>query len=283
MDSGDSGTRPRPDPDPLELNRRSWDDRARVHGQDRLYDSEALVEGAISLGEAETEAIGWAVGEVRGLEVIHLQCHIGFDSITLARMGARVTGLDFSPVSLAKAAGLADRCRVPVSWVEADVCRPPADLHARFDLAYATIGVLCWIGDLDRWMQSVWSLLRPGGSLALVEMHPCQGMIETVQPLSVDFPYSYDGPHLVDSPGSYTDRAAEVGSTLTVQYAHGLGEVVTAAIDAGLVVHRLAERTHCQRDERGDLGPPEADGRYRMRFGGFPLPMLYTLVASRPV
>lgn len=271
------------DPDPLDLNRRNWDDRARVHGQDRYYDTAALVAGASSLTEVESEAVRRAVGGVAGLDVIHLQCHLGFDSISLARAGARVTGLDFSPVSLAKAAALAERCHVELALVEADVCHPPSNLFGRFDLAYATIGVLCWIGDIKAWMTAVHDLLRPGGSLVLVETHPFQAMIDTTDPLVLDFPYGFDGPHVFDSPGSYTDRAAKIEATKTVQFAHSLGEVVTAAIDAGLVVRWLAEHIAASRDDRGDLGSPGADGMYRLRLGGQDLPLLYTLVADRPV
>ncbi len=267
--------------DALLLNRRNWDDRARVHGQDRIYDSESLVAGASSLTEVEEEAIQLAVGRVAGLQVIHLQCHIGFDSISLARAGAMVTGLDFSPVALTKAAGLARRCGVELALVEADACHPPSRLFSRFDLAYATIGVLCWIGDLDAWMSAAHDLLRPGGSLALVEIHPFVGMIDTLAPLRLDFPYSFDGPHFFNTPGSYTDPLAPVVSTATVQFAHSVGEVVTAAVGAGLTVRWLREHTAAPRDYRGDLGAPEADGRYRVRLGGEPVPMLYTLVADR--
>ncbi len=271
-----------PAPTPLELNRRNWDDRARIHGQDRIYDSRALIAGASSLTEVELEALGWAVGDVNGLEVIHLQCHIGFDSISLARMGAVVTGLDFSPVALAKAADLARRCAVRLDLVQSEVCDPPARLHQRFDLAYATIGVLCWIEDVGAWMRAAFGLLRPGGRLVLVEMHPLQAMIDTVDPLVLDIPYNFDGPHVFDSPGSYTDRDAPVDSTSTVEYSHGLGEVVSAAIDAGFEIRRLAERTDSPCDHRGDLGPPDPDGRHRLRLGGGLVPLLYTLVARRP-
>ncbi len=267
----------------LRINRRNWDQRARVHGQDRLYDSAALVAGASSLTEVELEGLDRAVGQVTGLDVIHLQCHIGFDSISLARLGARVTGLDFSPVALAKAAALASQCRVDLTWVEADVCDPPNSLYHGFDLVYATIGVLCWIGDIGAWMTAVHHLLRPGGTLLLVEMHPLQGMIDTLDPLVFDFPYAFDGPHLLDSPGSYTDRNASIKATQTVQYAHSVGEVVTAAIEAGLVVRWLAERTNAPRDFRGDLVGPEADGWYRLRLGAEAAPVMYTLVADRPV
>ena len=131
-------------------------------------------------------------------------------------------------------------------------------------------------------MTAVHDLLRPGGSLVLVETHPFQAMIETTDPLVLDFPYSFDGPHVFDNPGSYTDRAARIQATKTVQYAHSLGEVVTAAIDAGLVVRWLAERTDEPRDYRGDLPGSEPDGQYRLRLVSEPIPILFSLVAGRP-
>src|ERR1700759_3515223 len=93
-----------------ELNRTRWNALAEIHGQDAYSDSEALIAGADSLTPEEDAALG----SVRGLDVLHVQCHIGFDAISLARRGARVTGLDISSVSLAKAAALADRCRVVI-------------------------------------------------------------------------------------------------------------------------------------------------------------------------
>src|SRR3954468_12333433 len=127
-----------------DANRRYWDALAAVHGQDAYYDGEALVAGASSLGEAEEAAVREAVGDVAGLDVLHVQCHIGHDTISLARRGARVTGVDFSPASLAKARDLARRSGADVDFVEADSTALPVELHNRFDLAYATIGVICW-------------------------------------------------------------------------------------------------------------------------------------------
>src|ERR1044072_8166393 len=105
------------------INRAHWDALASAHGQDAYYDSEALVAGRASLTEAETAGIREAIGAVAGLDVLHLQCHIGFDAISLARRGARVVGADFSPASLEKARALAKRCEVDVDFVEADATR----------------------------------------------------------------------------------------------------------------------------------------------------------------
>src|ERR1700753_4364589 len=120
-----------------ELNRARWDALAEVHGQDAYYDSEALIAGMDSLTPEEDAA----VGEARGLDTLHVQRDIGFDTLSLARHGARVTGLDISPVSLAKAAALASRCGVEIDWVRADSTAIAPGLENRFDLAYATMGV----------------------------------------------------------------------------------------------------------------------------------------------
>src|SRR3712207_3745499 len=168
-------------------NRAYWEGLAAVHGEgrDSYYDVDALVAGRDSLGDVESAA----VGDVARRDVLHVQCHIGFDSVSLARRGARVTGVDFSPASLAKARAIAERCGVPVDFVEADVLALPEALSARFDVAYATIGVISWIDDLRAWMGSVAGTLRPGGRLVLVEIHPVFNMIERLDPLTLDFPY----------------------------------------------------------------------------------------------
>jgi SAM-dependent methyltransferase len=158
------------------VNRAHWDAMAAAHGQDAYYDTEALIGGADTLHEAEQAGVREAVGAVAGLDVLHLQCHIGFDAISLARRGARVVGADFSPASLEKARALARRCDVKVEFVEADATKLPVELHNRFDLVYATIGVIGWIDDLGAWMRSAASALRGGGKLLLVDLHPVYSM-----------------------------------------------------------------------------------------------------------
>jgi 2-polyprenyl-3-methyl-5-hydroxy-6-metoxy-1,4-benzoquinol methylase len=269
------------DPHAIETNRANWDARAAVHGQDRIYDSDGLVAGRIDLDELEEAALLRAVGDVAGLGICHLQCHIGFDSILLARRGARVTAIDFSPVALAKAADLAQRCGVALELVEANACDPPRRLEAGFDVVYATIGVLCWIERVDEWMAAAARLARPGGHLVLVEIHPLASMFDTFEPPVTDFPYNFDGPHHFDSDGSYTDPGLRLSATETVQYAHGLGEIVTAAVEAGWEIEHLAEHTFSPGDYWGNLTSPDEDGRYRVRLGDQPIPLLFTLLARR--
>lgn len=264
------------------INRAHWDALAAAHGQDAYYDIDALVAGADTLHEAEAAGVREAVGAVAGLDVLHLQCHIGFDAISLARRGARVVGADFSPASLEKARALARRCEVSVEFVEADATKLPVELHNRFDLVYATIGVITWIEDLRAWMRSATAALRGGGKLLLVDIHPIYGMLASVDPLQFDFPYAFDGPHAYDEPGSYAGADLPVAATETVEYGHSLAEVVNAALAAGLKIQRLDEHLESDFDPRGDVLAPEDDGRYRLRVDGEVLPTLFALVAAKP-
>lgn len=265
-----------------ELNRAHWNELADVHGRgtDAYYDIDRLIAGESSLSRAERDGVDTAIGDLAGKDVLHLQCHLGMDAVSLARLGARVTGADFSAAALARASDIASRCGVQVDFVEADATNLPAELRERFDLVYATIGVLNWIGDVDAWMRSARSVLRTGGRLLLVDVHPLFAMFRTLEPLEADFPYASAGPVRFDEQGSYADKDAVLSSSATVEFAHSLGEVVTAAVGAGLHVEYVQEHLECDFDPRGILAA-EPDGAYRMRIGGSPAPILYTVVASR--
>ena len=271
--------------DPTAVNRAHWDDLAAVHaeGADSYYDPDALASGAYDVRQAERDALELAVGgDVAGLDVLHVQCHIGFDTIALARRGARAVGADFSPASLAKARALAERAGVDVAFVEADSRALPVELHGRFDLVYATYGVFNWIDDLDAWMRSAFFALRPGGRLAVVEIHPLCMAASSPDPLVLDFPYADEGPREFDDPGSYADPGAAVAATRTIEHAHSVGEVVTAALGAGFTLVGLTEGLEAEHDVRGGFLPQEDDGMFRMRHCGIALPILYSLVAERP-
>ena len=267
------------------INRRHWESRAAFHGEggDAYYDVDRLTTGSGSLLDHEERALEEALGgrELADLDVVHVQCHIGFDAITLARRGARVVGYDFSATALAKARVLAERAGVDVTFVEADATAVPASLHDRFDLAWATIGVISWIRDLDAWMRQIAAVLRPGGRLVLVEIHPLYNMIESLDPFRVDMPYAYDGPQLDEAMGSYADPGADLTDNATVCYAHGLGEIITSAVTAGLRVVALHEHADVSMDPRGGVLLREADGRFRARVSNQVLPVLFTLIAER--
>jgi SAM-dependent methyltransferase len=266
-----------PNPD-HQLNRASWDKLAAAHGQDAYYDTAGLVSGASSL-TAEQEAALAAAGcvEFAGRRVLHVQSHIGFDAITFARRGAQVTAVDFSSVALAKARSLAERCGVEIEWVCADAIDLPSSLDERFDLAWATMGVLCWIGDVGAWMRAVARVLAPGGRLVLIDGHPLRRMLKS-DPVRVTRPYG-GGTRIETATGS--DYATTTQTGPQVQFLYSLGEIVSAAAAAGLCVTQLVEHTELSCDICDTGITRESDGRYRRRVDGHVTPVLFTLIARR--
>ena len=278
-------------------NLEHWEELAGFHGtgQDSYYDIDALVRGDMAL--REVEAAGLAVAaeghDLSGRRIAHVQSHIGIDSIHLARRGAQVTAFDFSPAALARLRDLADRCGVEVRTVVADSTTLATEAfaaeHGRYDIVYATVGVISWIDDLDAWMAGAASLLGPGGRLMLLELHPLLCMLESTEPLIVDFPYVHDGRRHYEGTGSYANPDADLTWSID-QYAWSLGETVTAAIAAGLRIVRLDEHVASAFDPRGDVLEQEEDGMFRLRLGvgaeggrAEPMPVLFTLVAEKPL
>jgi SAM-dependent methyltransferase len=277
-------------------NLEHWEMLASFHGtgQDDYYDIPALIRGDMSLRPVERAGIDIALAgrEMAGLRVAHVQSHIGIDSVHLARLGARVTAFDFSPMALRRLRDLAAECGVDIATVVADSQELASDehrsWHGRFDIVYATIGVICWIADLEAWMQGVAALLKPGGRLLLLELHPLYNMGDSFEPLVLDFPYVNDGPRHFEGSGSYANPDADLPWSIE-EYAWSIGETVNAAIHAGLTIVRLDEHVESAADPRGDCMTREPDGLYRLRAGRGaegrppePLPVLYTLVAAKP-
>ena len=266
--------------DGLELNRALWDVRAQVHGstaEDRFYDVESFLAGRQTLYQLERDL----AGEVAGRDLLHLQCHFGMDTLNWARLGARVTGVDFSPMAIERARELAVQAGLTATFVEADTQRLPESLAGGFDLVVATYGVLCWIGDVKAWMRNAAMALRPGGDLILVDMHPAFQTVASIDPMVVDWPYGGGQAHRETETGTYADPGLSTPAQEAVQYPHSLGEIVTATADAGLTVKHLGEHIAAEFDPRGFL-PQGPDGLYRLPFGDSHLPVMYSLRASSP-
>jgi SAM-dependent methyltransferase len=260
------------------LNRPNWDERAEIHGQDGYYDTAAFLAGGSSLREAETSL----AGDVRSRKLLHLQCHTGLDTLSWARRGAEVTGLDFSPVAVRRARELAERAGLPATFLEGDARRLPPGLRGRFDVVVATYGVFTWIDDVAAWAGSAAAALRPGGRLVVVDVHPLTQMIEQRDPLVVDAPYADTGPQYVRTEASYADPSKTLRNQETVQWSHSLGEITSAIAGAGLRVEILREHLSSDRNDRESVLQQGADGRWRLRIWPYDLPVLFSLAAAKP-
>ncbi len=227
------------------VNRANWDERAPAHAAspdyavDRFIADPTFISGVVAFDRPR-------LGDIAGLRGVHLQCHIGTDTVSLARLGAEMTGLDFSAASLVEARDLADRAGAQVSFVEGDVY-DAVDLlgAAQFDFVYTGIGAIGWLPSIDRWAEVVSGLLRPGGRLFMREGHPVLYSLadgRTDQLLVIEYPYFEQVEPLVwDEPGTYVRTEAEFESTITHEWNRGLGEIATALLDHGMTLTMLVE------------------------------------------
>jgi SAM-dependent methyltransferase len=228
------------------------------------------------------------LGSIEGLDVLHLQCHIGTDTLSLARLGARsVTGIDFSPPALEAARKLATECGATISYLESEVYSAVDAVGSeRFDLVYTGIGALCWLPDIHRWAQVVADLLRPGGRLFIREGHPILWSLSDPRPdglLVVEYPYFETGGVPFSALFSYVDHVEPLTSPDFVHFNHGLGQIVTALIDAGLQLVSLEEHQTIPWNPLGEAMEEVDGGEYRLRDEPERLPTSYTLRAIKSI
>ena len=278
-----------PDPvDPAEyvpVNRRNWESRVAIH--ERGYDLHRYVDDPAFLSPVVAFDVP-RLGDIAGLDAVHLQCHIGTDTLSLARLGASVTGLDFSPSALDVARRLAADCGQDVTFVEAEVHDAVEVLGAeRFDLVFTGIGALCWLPDVAHWAQVVSGLLRPGGRLFIREGHPVLWSLCDPRPdelLVIEYPYfQIERGTTFAETSTYIDHDGDLASPLIIQWNHGLGEIVTAVLGAGLELVSLEEHPSVPWNPLGDAMVEVADGEFQLREAPERLAATYTLQAVKRV
>jgi SAM-dependent methyltransferase len=262
----------------LALNRANWDDRVPVHLSSAFYDLAGFRAGASSLRPFEAAE----AGPVAGRRLVHLQCHIGLDTLSWARLGAVVSGLDFSPPAISAASSLAGELGLAAEFVVSDVYDAVAAFGGRsFDIVYTGTGALVWLPDIAGWARVVSELLVPGGFLYLVEGHPFAQVLESASAgLVVARDYFDASPQVEDYAYTYTDGPA-LAHPRQVEFQHGLGEVITALTEAGLRVEFLHEHDF-DAWRRFESMQREEDGTYRFAPGQPRVPLMYSLRASAP-
>ena len=215
----------------LESNRSLWNGWTRLHAHSEFYDLEGFKAGRSSLMPIELEE----VGDVRGKTLLHLQCHFGQDTLSWARLGARVTGADFSDEAIRLARSLSAELRTPARFVRANVYDLPAVLAERFDIVFTSYGVLSWLPDLDRWAATAAHFLNPGGFFYVVDTHPLFHMVNW-DGTALEYPYFHTPEPLeFESHGSYAASGeAEGFSHPEYNWEHSLSDVLNAVIRAGL-------------------------------------------------
>ena len=258
-----------------------WNEMADRHVDTDGYQTAAFRKGANILDPIVRKGIG----NVRGKKLLHLQCHFGLDTLCWARLGARVTGIDFSTVAIGQARALAEEVGLAARFVESDIDGLPGRLTGEFDVVYTSRGVLGWLPDLERWGRVVAHFVRPGGFFYITEIHPMAQVFaddDGVHDLRLRYPYfSQPKPISLATKGSYADREAHVNQEVEYGWSHGLGEIVTALTTAGLHIEFLHEVPVVEWPV--SFLQAAADGTYRLPPGtDGELPLFFSLKASKP-
>jgi SAM-dependent methyltransferase len=268
------------------VNAANWDTRTPIHVASRFYGL-----------DGSRPAAGWFapfewtdLGELRDRDLVHLQCHLGTETVEFARRGANATGLDFSGRSVRAARELAGTNHLDIDYVQANVYDAAEALGGRqYDVVYTGKGAICYLPDLPSWASVVAALLRPGGRLYIVEFHP---VLQSLSPK----PDPADGPELLlrhdylegrgaierDATNTYTDGPALTSNTTAYEWTHGLGEVITSLVEAGLAVTALRETDLLPWPRWPRMVRDEDSGWWRLPQGDPRIPLLYALTATKP-
>ena len=267
----------------MTANRALWEEWTSIHERSEFYDVEGWKAGRRPLPEFVLDE----VGDVAGKDLLHLQCHFGMDTLAWARLGARVTGVDFSERAIALARSLAASTGLEASFVQADVLELDQVLDSDFDVVFTSFGVLWWLPDLTRWAKVVARFLRPGGMLYLADFHPFSQAMDDGDTTAPTLFYPYfpaPEPLVFPTQGSYADPDAQVEQPVEYGWQHSMGEIVTVLAEAGLRIEFLHEfpftvfralpyLIKSADDPRAWRLPEPYDGK---------LPLLFSLKATKP-
>jgi len=261
----------------MEANRRLWDLWVDVHPRTAYYDLNGFRAGASTLRSPELGELG----DVAGRAVLHLQCHFGLDTLSLARMGARVTGVDFSEPAVTLARSLAEEVGLEARFVQSDVYELTRVLHEQFDVVFTSYGALSWLPDIPEWGRVVARFLRPGGTFVIAENHPMAGCFrEEDGRLDLSWSLFSAEPRELTTTRTYADLDRVHTPRPSYQWPWTVAGMASALIDAGLRVERLRELPLCSWRPFAQM---TLDDEGWWRLPGDPLPLLVVCRAVKPL
>lgn len=276
----------------FDRNRANWDERVPIHAASDSYDVPGFLRGEKQLTRIEREE----VGDVRGKRLLHLQCHFGMDTLSWARLGASVTGLDLSPAAIEAARDLAVRARVEdARFVEANVYDAPEALgHDTFDIVYTGIGALNWLPDVKTWARAAAACVAPGGFLYILECHPVLWSLDNApqeQPEAgpgpeyrLRYPYfeTAEPGYVAEDARTYTDGPPLTRSPVSYEWNHGLGETIDALLQAGLRLDFVHEHREVPWQALPWMVPGPDPRTWVLPGHNERVPLAYSLRATKP-
>ena len=268
----------------FEANLKRWDEVVDIHAKSKFYDLEGFKSGKISLLPIEVEELG----DVSGKSLLHLQCHFGLDTISWARLGAKVTGIDFSEKAIIKARELSKELNIPANFIQTNIYDIPKNISEQYDIVFTSYGVLCWLPNLEKWAEIIDLCLKPGGIFYIIESHPFTDMIdyEIKDNLILKYPYTLKNgePLKYEEDGTYTDVEGE-GAILEnktgYEWAHSFSYIINSLLSAGLLIEYVHEFPYGFFAKHPDM-KKDNDGFWRFKTLKQEIPMMFSIKAKKP-
>lgn len=260
--------------DLIAANKNWWDEVVPIHTGSKLYDLPGFINGKCSLFSIEKEEIG----DVRDKSLLHLLCHFGMDTLSWTRLGAKATGVDISDTSIKLAKKLSREISVPAKFICCDVYNLPQVLNKKFDIIFASYGVLCWLPNLKKWAKIVNHFLNKGGIFYLAELHPFTNIFS--YDFKIAYKYFSKGPDIDDSSGTYADWNADIKSP-TYLWNYTIGDVINSLISEGLKIEFVHEFPYTMYDQFPGLMVRNKKGQYVFKNKKIQIPLLFSLKATK--
>lgn len=258
----------------LDLNRDSWNRRTPVHVASEFYGVEEFVKGTSSLKHIELNLLG----DVKDKRILHLQCHFGQDTLSLARMGAKVTGVDFSDKAIEAANTLANKINTEARFICCDIYSLPEQLNEEFDMVFTSYGTIGWLPDLDKWARVIHRFLKPGGKFVFVEFHPVVWMFDD-EFKDIKYNYFNSGPLHETENGTYAEQNAPL-KTEYIGWNHSTGEMLSSLLNNGIQLLSFEEFNYSPYACFQNTVKIDED-KYQIPHLGDKIPMVFALLGQK--
>ncbi len=258
----------------IEINKALWNAKTDIHLVSEFYDNEQFLAGKSSLNDIELNLLD----NISGKRILHLQCHFGQDTISLARMGASCVGIDLSDIAIEHANKTAKELKIDANFIASDLYDAPNHCDDKFDIVYTSYGTIGWLPDINKWAEVIAHFLKPGGKLVFVEFHPVIWMFDD-DFQTITYKYFNDAPIIELEQGTYANRDADIQQK-SISWNHGLGEVLNALLNNGMVLEDFQEYDYSPYNCFNNCTESEK-GKFRLENFGDKIPMVYSIVSTK--
>lgn len=259
----------------LAINKKWWNKATPVHARSKLYQLSSFKKGKTSLQQTEIKE----VGNVKGKTFLHLLCHFGMDSLSWSRRGAIVTGVDFSSTSINLAQKLSKEIQVPATFIKTDIYDLPKVLDEKFDIIFASYGVLLWLSSMKKFAKIVNHFLKDNGMFYIIELHPFTNILSSE--FKLFYKYFEKGPFLDNSDGSYTNWENTSIKGETYEWSHTISDLLNPLISEGLRIEYIHEFPFTMYDQFPGFMKNNKKGQYVLKDKKIQIPLLFSLKATK--